>query len=1003
QREHPEWSERIAQVFPMLTAMHRDDTSAEDGVFSSQSMPQHDGAVTNNPGTNDRNGDESDASFAEEMRMLAETPPLQHLGDFDIVRKVGRGGMGIVYEAYQRSLNRRVALKVLANRIAEDSGARQRFEQEARAVATLHHTNIVAVYGIGQVENTSYMVMQFIDGQPLDTVIKELDNGGGLGRVESSSPKKSNDGSSTPNGHHAGDSSDPIGSSMQSDSQHHFWRRVADLGRQAASALAHAHAQGIVHRDIKPSNLMLQPDGTLWVTDFGLAKGTESVDLTQTGQWVGTMRYMSPEQFRGRAIAASDIYSLGLTLYELAARKPAHDHQDPDQLLLQVQCGDVPRLRRANRRVPGDLATIIDKCLNSDPERRYADAGKLQDDLQRFLNNEPIRARAVGQFERFTKWTRRQPIVASLLLAFIIALLTGIAGTAYQWRRAESARILAERRADQAIRNQQTADRHFQQARDTVSEFLHDIAHNELIATPGLQSLRYQFLQQALQYHQQFITQYQENETLRKDYAKSLYYVAELQSQLNPSQSNPQKDLDQALQIFQNLETAMAGQADDAMESSGEEAASDPSMIRMELRGWQARVMQMQSQVAWRTDAVESSKKIQQAYDILVPLTQQYPHDNQLLGLLASVAQNRGIQQESLRTAEADTVALQCYTMAIDARRKIANRSEKPFSQLIQIASLKRDLGIMHRRGGRYDQAGDLYTDAMKDLNQAITSGDGNPTMAHATLASIANTAGFLYGSGRPDKDLSRAMQCYETSRDEYMWLAQHNPAVPRYRDGIARAMQSLGDVANAMGDYETALQNRTRAVQMIRQMVQQNPSIPALHSQLGRALDGLAATHRSMKRFDKAMDMHTMAAKEHQAAYSSDPGQTLYRRRAINGVSMRIRTLTAAMNLDQAIQSLEDFDEHAELPDAAYQRARETLLVAVPVRRFDNPDTSRADALIQRAITSLVSAAKQGMPVQSTWKTDPALDELRDNASYTELIRGFQQSANTDGELSDE
>src|SRR5262249_4063737 len=176
-----------------------------------------------------------------------------------------------------------------------------------------------------------------------------------------------------------------------------YWHSVAHIGMQVAGALAYAHQQGVLHRDVKPSNLLLDTQGTVWVTDFGLAKVEDQHHLRHSGDVVGTLRYLAPEVFNGKADARSEVYALGLTLYELLALRPAFDEKDRNQLVQQVTTGEPPRLDKLNRAIPRDLVTIVHKAIDRDPARRYQTASELAADLQRFLDNEPIQARRVSR------------------------------------------------------------------------------------------------------------------------------------------------------------------------------------------------------------------------------------------------------------------------------------------------------------------------------------------------------------------------------------------------------------------------------------------------------------------------------------------------------------------------------------------------------------------------------------------------------------------------------
>jgi serine/threonine protein kinase/Tfp pilus assembly protein PilF len=399
----------------------------------------------------------------------------ERLGDYRILREVGRGGMGVVYEAEQESLGRRVALKVLVAHGLRHPRQLLRFHREARAAARLHHTNIVPVFGVGESAGQHYYVMQFIAGLGLDAVLEEIkllraprpqpDDPSRssvdparaaaevarslmTGRFAAAPGRETSDeppdlGQATPSAARVSSSSVVLpgqaGRPSASDSAGQYARSVALIGVQVAEALDYAHRQGILHRDVKPSNLLLDGRGTVWVADFGLAKAADSDDLTHTGDIVGTVRYMAPERFEGRCDARSDVYALGLTLYELLALRPAFDRSDRVELIHQVTHEEPPRLRAVDSTVPRDLETVVRKAIEREPNRRYADAAALAEDLHRFVEGRAIRARRTGALEHAWRWCRRNPAWAALVAA-ILALVGLSIGVA----------LAAERRAGRA-------------------------------------------------------------------------------------------------------------------------------------------------------------------------------------------------------------------------------------------------------------------------------------------------------------------------------------------------------------------------------------------------------------------------------------------------------------------------------------------------------------------------------------------------------------------------
>jgi hypothetical protein len=406
----------------------------------------------------------------------------EQLGDYRIVREIGRGGMGVVYEAEQQALGRRVALKVLDRPAAQESKVLARFRRESRTAAQLHHSNIVPVFDVGQHDGLCYYAMQFIRGQALDEVFRELQRlrsgsvpsaargeaaaadplalslwtrefglAAGSGRVDHSpGPSFTLPGSETKPGE-TSVAAFPDHSELSSvtSNYHRYCRNVARLGLQVAQALAYAHAHGIIHRDIKPANLLLDTSGVLWVSDFGLVK-TQDPALTDTGDLVGTLRYMAPERFRGECDTRADIYALGLTLYELLVLRPAFDGKDRLHLVEQIGRQEPARLRVLDPRIPRDLETILMKAIEKDPRRRYASADDLAEDLRRYLADEPIRARRIGSLERLGRWGRRNPLVAGLSAAVVLITVLGFSGVFGQMQVAQAHEQQANANAAQA-------------------------------------------------------------------------------------------------------------------------------------------------------------------------------------------------------------------------------------------------------------------------------------------------------------------------------------------------------------------------------------------------------------------------------------------------------------------------------------------------------------------------------------------------------------------------
>ena len=457
---YPEHAARIVELFPALELIERlKPPPGDDAGFS---------------------GD-----FAGDFELGGGVDRPRRLGDYTLLREVGGGGMGIVYEAEHESLKSRVAIKVMHPRFRADRSYVRRFRTEARSAARLHHTNIVPVFDYGEQDGVFYYAMQFIVGVGLEQVLEDVrllrasahpDTGtdtAGTGRkttinlgagplaaiyrgvpsvrfedapapslaaglrptmiaeiegVTAGTISGGETGRSRPSAFApCGGESGSANRSIAGRSESVYFRAVARLGAQVADALDYAHRQGVIHRDIKPPNLLLDAQGNVWVTDFGLAKLVEGDELSQSHDVVGTLRFIAPERFRGLTSPLGDVYSLGATLYELLTLKPAFAERDQARLIDQIKHELPVRLRQHDHRIPRDLETLVLKALAKDPKDRFAKAADLGDELRRYLESRPIRSRPVGPVEWLWRWCKRSPGLAAASIG--AALLTTILAT----------------------------------------------------------------------------------------------------------------------------------------------------------------------------------------------------------------------------------------------------------------------------------------------------------------------------------------------------------------------------------------------------------------------------------------------------------------------------------------------------------------------------------------------------------------------------------------------
>ena len=462
------------------------------------------------------------------------------LGDFRILHELGRGGMGVVYEAEQLSMGRKVALKVLPFAALAQEKSLQRFRNEVRAAGALNHPSIVPIHSVGEERGVHFFAMQLIRGQTMADVIAQLarlqtegqdphgssisqalsaaerldvggssnepaqpwrsgdhpttgdDDNDASARVSQRTPRETRREVGRSGDHPTTDDDDAssrvsqetqretqarISTERHTDDRSAFFRSAARLGVQAAEALQHAHDQGVLHRDIKPANLMLDAEGQLYITDFGLARIETDVGVTMTGDLVGTLRYMSPEQALAERVVIdhrSDIYSLGVTLYELLTLRPPLDGANRQELLKQIAFEEPLKPRQIDRSIPRELETIVLKAIEKDPDERFATAAELADDLRAVLEDRPIKAQPPTLIQRSAKWSRRhKPLVWSAGVSTALLLLLTVVVLSIAAVRINRERQIAEDERNQAQQAREEAEAARERV-ETTQKFLVD-------------------------------------------------------------------------------------------------------------------------------------------------------------------------------------------------------------------------------------------------------------------------------------------------------------------------------------------------------------------------------------------------------------------------------------------------------------------------------------------------------------------------------------------------
>lgn len=811
---HPDLADEIRELFPALVTMEQ-----------------------LKPGTMDATG-----GFT-----TADGQPPSKLGDYRILREVGRGGMGVVYEAEQESLGRHVALKLLRAHFLTSSKQFSRFQREARAAARLHHTNIVPVFGVGREGNAHYYVMQLIQGQPLDDVVDELkwlherrdlpaaesaDRSGPLGARPGGSSASGEvarrmfsgqypqgqtvtglDATADTERNGSGESEPPsaipgaefrdgssgssstavlLGETEISSATHSargYWKSVARVGVQLADALDYAHRQGVLHRDIKPSNVLLDAGGTAWVTDFGLAKAVEPDDrsaLTEPGDIVGTLRYMAPESLKGKADGRTDVCGLGLTLYELVALRPAFDDASRGQLIQRISKGEITPLRQLNRQVPRDLETIVMKSVAPDPAHRYSTAHDLGADLQRFLNDQPILARRISPPERFARWCRRNPVVAGLTITVALLLMVTIVAsliTAVQFKG-----LAAEAR--DAEKREAAARRLAEQREQAVTLNLNvawkaiDESLTRVADDPRMKASRLEKVRLGVL------------ETARKFY-------------LDLVEQGPNDPSFHVMYAKAHFRLA------DISVDTGELSNAE-TMYRKGLE---------------IIDRLSPEQREAREYRDLIP---------QIHSVLGSLYRKESRWKEARESCE----------KALEILNGLVAEGQETEQTQFQLAVALTALGTVDVMTGHMDQAEGRLLAAL-EIRKDLGPEAGDDLIVQSGLGTNYTRLGHLYGV-QPGR-LDEAEKKFVAARDVFARLNGSYEDVPEVQEGLAAAYQNLGIVYEATARPRQAEEAYNKAIEIFTGLVTGHPDQPEFKHLRGGAYTRLGYLHEVAVQLDKA------------------------------------------------------------------------------------------------------------------------------------------------------
>lgn len=703
-------------------------------------------------------------------QQMPAVAPKPHIGGYEILGTLGRGGMGVVYKARQLALNRLAALKMVLTGAHASERDLARFQIEAEAVAELQHPNIVQIYEVGQHNGMPFCVLEFIDGGSLQQKL--------------------------------------VGKPMPS-------REAAKLAEQLARAVFFAHQRGIVHRDLKPANILLTQDGVAKITDFGLAKRLgEDEGFTGSGDILGTPQYMAPEQAEGRTRdigTGTDIYALGAILYDLLTGRPPFRGSTVMDTLHQVMYQEPIPPARLQPKVPRDLEVICLKCLEKEPQKRYSSAEALADDLARFLDGIPIKARATPLWEKAWKWTKRYPAracVAGLGIALMLVLMIGGMVVA---QREYGLRKEADEKADEAIKNEKEAnyqkglvllektevvkksnqsDKHFRQAWDAVEQMLTRVSEEKLLQLPGATKIRRDLLLRAKSFYEEFLKDRDDHPDLLWFTALAQYRVGRIEEMLG--------DYPRAKDAYEKARVLL--------QKSPEQDPKVKVTLGKTLAGLGV-VHQAMNQLQ------AAGGSLSNAVEILGQLHEQFPEEEEYQFELAKVYADWG---NVLRTEEGNlSQAEESYRKSLKLAAALVDKSSKlAYWELLALTT--NNLASM-LASSNPKEAEKLFLQAKEMLQEHLLAAYPDLPGFQKELAISHHGLGVLRG----DKNEFKAAEALLAK------LTKDYPAAIDYRDLLASTYWELVVWHEKKKEFDKAEENRQLAEKQFSILVKQADDVP--------------------------------------------------------------------------------------------------------------------------------------------------------------------------------
>ncbi len=906
-------------------------------------------------------GSESDGSgegYRDDSQAESVSPP--DVPGYELLGEIGRGGMGVIYKARQRGLNRIVALKMISTGDLASAAERARLRNEAEAAARLQHPNIVQIYEVGSVAGMPYVALEYLEGGSLAAAL----NG------------------------------KPIPP-----------RAAAEMVELLARTIQVAHEHGILHRDLKPANVLmtrrwrtrtvevagadqitgdigsaeqagaggmagprstLSAPPTFKITDFGLAKDLSGRGgQTATGAILGTPSYMAPEQAEGgakRVGPAADVYALGAILYETLTGRPPFQAATMLETLLQVRTQEVVSPSLLQNNLPRDLVTICLKALAKEPHRRYASAAALADDLRCFLHDKPIAARPVARWERGWRWCRRNPFLAGVSATALLLLVTAVTALV-------SGIVAVNREQNRTLRALEAESVASKRARQALDEMFSQVVEDWLTTRAQLTPAQKAFLERALGHYEAFAAESGAGPDVRDGVGSALIRSGQIREFLG-QQQDALSAYERAQAVYEELCCDCPG-------------VSDYRSRLAESYGASGELLRKMSRLR------ESEEAMRRGINVLERQAADFPGSPDRHSLARSQTMLGSLLRDAGRTGEGEAALRNALALQQQLVTDFPGKAE----YRLEAAGIHNKLAILLANTRRPDQAEQAFRDSLAVLQQLTGDFPGVPRYRHE-LAIAQYNMGTLFMT--VNRKVAEA--ALRDALPAFRQLVAEFPTVPAYRRNLANCHHNLAKIYNATGRTREAEAAYRDTVAVRRQLAADFPATPLYREDAASDINGLGiflTEHGNPKEAESALSEGLSLRQELVRQY---PEVAAYRGKVTDSRASLASLWATSGDYARAVRQVAEVEKDPDLvPGACYDLACACSLAAAAVAKDPklSPDRrgTAAAEYANKAVALLSRAVAMGYTNVAGIKTDADLNAIRGRAEFKELVHELETS----------